>query len=102
MQASSEALTHAALYELDAGICAIVHVHSLILWRTLIHRVPTTAEEVRYGTREIAREFLRFYRETDLPEIGVAVMAGHKEGIVTFGHTMEQAAQRILGFTPKS
>ena len=101
VQASSEALTHAALYELDAGICAIVHVHSLILWRKLINRIPTTAEDVGYGTPEMARELLRLYRETELPEIGVAVMAGHEEGIVAFGHTLEQAAQRILKFTLK-
>ena len=96
VQASSEALTHAALYQLDAGIRAVAHVHSLSLWQALMHRVPTTAEDVRYGTPAMAREFLRLYRETDLPEKGVAVMAGHEEGIVAFGCTMEQAAQRIL------
>jgi len=95
VQASSEALTHAALYALDAGICAIVHVHSLILWQSLLHQVPTTAEDVCYGTAEMAREFLRLYRQTDLPETGVAVMAGHESGIIAFGHTMEQAVQRI-------
>ncbi len=95
VQASSEALTHAALYALDVNICAVAHVHSLTLWQKLIHLVPTTAEDVRYGTPEMAREFLRLYRETDLLETGVAVMAGHEEGIVAFGHTMEQAVQRI-------
>jgi L-ribulose-5-phosphate 4-epimerase len=98
VQASSEALTHAALYQLDEEICAIAHVHSLKLWQSLIHRVPTTAENVRYGTPEMAREFLRLYRETDLPGKGIAVMAGHEEGIISFGRTMEQAAQRILRF----
>lgn len=96
VQASSETLTHAALYALDSGIRAVAHVHSSILWRTLMHRIPTTAEDVRYGTPEMAREFLRLYRETDLSETGIAVMAGHEEGIVAFGLTMEQAAQRIL------
>jgi len=102
VQASSEALTHAALYELDAEICAIAHVHSRKLWQKLIHQVPTTAESVSYGTPEMAREFLRLYRETNLPNIGISVMAGHEEGIVSFGRTMEQAAQRILKFTLKS
>jgi len=97
VQASSEALTHAALYELDADIRAVVHVHSPILWRTLLHRIPTSAEAVRYGTPAMAREFLRLYRETDLAETGIAVMAGHEHGIIAFGHTLEQAAQRILG-----
>lgn len=94
VQASSEALTHAAVYELDSAIGAVVHVHSGKLWQTLLHRVPTTAADVRYGTPEMAREFRRLYRETDLAETGVAVMAGHEEGIVAFGCTVEQAVQR--------
>ena len=101
VQASSEALTHAAIYALDAMICAVVHVHSFTLWKTLIHRIPTTAEDARYGTPEMAREFLRLYRETNLPETGIAAMAGHEAGIITFDHTMELAAQRILGLIPK-
>jgi len=102
VQASSEALTHAALYQLDSGICAIAHVHSGILWRNLMHEVPTTGEGVRYGTPEMAREFLRLYRETNLPDVGIAVMAGHDEGIVAFGRSLEQAAQRILRFVRNS
>ena len=95
--ASSEALTHAAIYELDAGIGAVAHVHSPELWNQLMHRVPATAENVSYGTPDMAREFERLYRETDLCMTGVAVMAGHAEGVVAFGADMEQAAGRILG-----
>jgi ribulose-5-phosphate 4-epimerase/fuculose-1-phosphate aldolase len=96
VQASSEALTHAALYTLDRKINAIAHVHSSELWAKLKYRVPTTSPDVPYGTPEMADEFLRLYRDTELAERGVAVMAGHAEGIVAIGGTMEQAAQRIL------
>jgi len=96
VQASSEALTHAAIYELEPAIRAVVHVHSAELWTRLIDRVPTTAADVPYGTPDMAREFRRLYRETDFAERGVAVMAGHKEGIVAFGADVNQAARRIL------
>jgi L-ribulose-5-phosphate 4-epimerase len=96
VQASSEALTHAAIYALDPGIRAIVHVHDARLWNRLIDRIPTTSRDVTYGTPEMAHEFSRLYAETDFSEQGVAAMGGHEEGIVSFGRTIEQAEQRIL------
>lgn len=96
VQASSEALTHAAIYALDPGIRAVVHVHDAALWNELLDSVPTTSPDVTYGTPEMAYEFRRLYEETDFAEQGVAVMGGHEEGIVAFGQTIEQAEQRIL------
>jgi len=95
-QASSETLTHAALYELDSFIGAVVHVHSTGLWERLKSTAPTTDVDVAYGTPEMAREFKRLYRNTSLPETGVAVMAGHESGIVSIGGNLEEAACRIL------
>jgi hypothetical protein len=96
VQASSEALTHAAIYALDPAIRAVVHVHDAGLWRALIDRVPTTSRDISYGTPEMALEFRRLYAETDFAEHGVAVMGGHEEGIVSYGGDIGQAAQRIL------
>lgn len=96
VQASSEALTHAAIYELDPDIQAIAHVHSGELWRRLIDRIPTTSRDVPYGTPEMAREFARLYRETDLAESRVAVMGGHDEGLMAFGRDIGEATERVL------
>ena len=95
-QASSESLTHAAIYELDASINAVVHVHSERLWEQLKHSAPTTDADVAYGTPEMAREFKRLYRETHFRDQGVAVMAGHDAGLVSIGGSLRQAACRIL------
>ncbi len=95
-QASSEAMTHAAIYGLDLNIGAIVHAHSQVLWQTLLNRLPTTGADVAYGTPEMANEFRRLYRDTAFRETGLAVMAGHEEGILSFGATMEEAASKIL------
>jgi ribulose-5-phosphate 4-epimerase/fuculose-1-phosphate aldolase len=95
-QASSESLTHAALYELDLSINAVVHVHSSMLWERLKHSAPTTRADVAYGTPEMASEFKRLYRETSLPDRGVAVMAGHESGLVSLGSSLQEATLRIL------
>lgn len=96
VQASSEALTHAAIYALDPGIRAVVHVHDADRWQALIDRVPTTSREIAYGTPEMAREFQRLYADTDFRVQGIAVMGGHDEGLVSFGKNINQAADRIL------
>jgi ribulose-5-phosphate 4-epimerase/fuculose-1-phosphate aldolase len=95
-QASSETLTHAAIYALDLSINAVVHVHSAMLWARLKHSAPTTDPDVAYGTPEMASEFKRLYRETSLPDTGVAVMAGHESGLVSLGLNLQEATLRIL------
>lgn len=96
VQASSEALTHAAIYALDPAIRAVVHVHDAAMWNELVGKLPTTSRDVSYGTPEMAHEFRRIYEETDFELQGVAVMGGHEEGIVSFGSDIAQAARRIL------
>ena len=95
-QASSEALTHAALYGLDPRINAVVHVHSEALWSAHRDRLPTTRADVAYGTPAMAREFERLYRDGGLAGERLAVMAGHAQGLVAIGDTLADAAGRIL------
>lgn len=96
IKASSESMTHAALYELSDTINAVVHVHSASLWRAHLNVLPTSDAIVSYGTPEMADEFRRLYRQTSFPSGGVAVMAGHAEGIIATGSDMREAARRIL------
>ena len=96
IQASSEALTHAMLYALEPAINAVVHVHDRNLWLRLKDRVPTTDAVVSYGTPEMALEFSRLFESTDFRDTGIAVMAGHEEGLVSIGNNIEHATRRIL------
>jgi ribulose-5-phosphate 4-epimerase/fuculose-1-phosphate aldolase len=100
-EASSESLTHAAIYGLDPRIGAVVHVHSEALWAALKDSVPTTDAKVVFGTPEMANEFCRLWRETEFPETGIAVMAGHESGLVSIGRDLQEAAERILAIDAK-
>lgn len=101
VQASSEAMTHAAIYELDSSIGAIAHVHSRTLWQKLLDRLPTTDPAVAYGTPRMAREFRRLYEETEFCRSGLAVMAGHEEGLVSIGRTLAEAAQKLIALSAR-
>ena len=96
VKASSESLTHAAIYELDPTIQAIVHVHSDALWQEFRNKVPTTNSAVTYGTPGMAEEFRRLYRDTDFASSEIVVMGGHDGGLISIGHDIAQAAQRFL------
>ena len=96
VQASSETLTHAAIYELDASIYAVVHVHDRHLWERLKDREPVTRAEVAYGTPAMAREFGRLFHDTDFATRRLAAMAGHDSGIVAIGRTLREAATRVI------
>ena len=96
LQASSEAMTHAAIYALDENIGAIVHVHSKAAWDRYLNQLPTTRPDVAYGTPAMAHEFARLYSETRFRSDGVAVMAGHEEGLISFGTSLGEASARIM------
>lgn len=93
---SSEAMTHAAIYESNPSINAVIHIHNLKLFNKILNKVPTTREDVAYGTPEMAKEIIRLFEETDVNQQKILVMAGHKEGIITFGKDLEEAGNVLL------
>lgn len=98
VQASSEALTHAAIYAASVRVGAVVHVHDNRLWKASLGLLPTTRPEVAYGTPAMAREFARLLAETSFDADGLAAMAGHDGGLVAIGATLEEASVRILDY----
>lgn len=95
---SSEALTHGAVYALDSSILWVVHTHSSEIWHNAeALGVPMTAN-VPYGTPEMAAEVRRLFTESDLPEKRIFGMAGHEDGIVSYGHTAEAAGFTMLAY----
>jgi len=91
LKASSESLTHALIYECSAATNAVIHIHSLNLWNRLIHQVPTSRENIFYGTPEMANEIKRLFDETAVSKEKIIVMGGHPEGIISFGKDLEEA-----------
>jgi ribulose-5-phosphate 4-epimerase/fuculose-1-phosphate aldolase len=98
VKASSESLTHAMIYELMPAVNAIVHIHSKKLWSKLIDNVPTTSSKVEYGTPAMALEIKRLIQSTNLIEDKILVMAGHQDGVITFGRNLEEAVGKVLSY----
>ena len=96
VKASSESLSHAAIYSCDTAIGSVIHIHNRKLWDKYLDVLPTTAREVEYGTPEMAYEIIRLMGLPETQNRKVFVMGGHAEGIVAFGKTVEEAARLIL------
>ena len=94
--ASSESLTHAVIYEYHKNINAVIHIHNLALWKKLMNKIPTTIKSVEYGTPAMAKEMIRLFDETNLTNEKILVMAGHEEGIISFGKDLIEAGNRLL------
>ena len=93
---SSESLTHAAIYESDPTVCAVIHCHDSALWQTLVDRVPTSSKAVAYGTPEMAYEIMRLFKETDVRSREILLMGGHESGIITFGKNLEDSSAVLM------
>ncbi len=96
VRASSESLSHAALYRSSPLIGAVLHVHHHGLWQRLRGRVPTTEEHYTYGTPELALALQSLYHRFSLGQRGLIVMGGHPDGLLSFGATLEEVASLVL------
>jgi L-ribulose-5-phosphate 4-epimerase len=96
IDASSESMTHAAVYACAPDARGVIHIHSRSHWEALLDKIPTTSKAAAYGTPEMAREIKRLFDETNFPEIRVMAMAGHDEGILSYGTSLKDAGERLL------
>lgn len=99
---SSESLTHGVLYALDDSIRWVMHAHSPDIWRHAAELGLPMTGDVPYGTPEMAAEVARLYRESDMAQKKIFGMAGHEDGIVTFGATAEEAGFVLLGYLARA
>lgn len=91
---SSETLTHFAIYSRCKQINAIFHIHDEQIWSYMIYKnLDSTSESVSYGTTEMGEEALK---AIGTKTAGVFVMKGHKDGVIAYGKTPEEAGQMIL------
>ena len=92
---SSESLTHAAIYEAQPEVRFVFHVHSPDLWTDrAILELPETAAEIPYGTVEMALALKAL--AANLGDEGIAAMAGHEDGIVSWSKSAVGAGLLLM------
>ena len=97
IQPSSEALTHATVYQQNNEIKSVIHIHCPEIWSNSDKlTLPCSRSQVKYGTPEMAEEVKRLFRTAPLQSTGVFSMLGHEDGIIAFSDSMEKAAGLLI------
>lgn len=96
LKASSESMTHGAIYAANAAVKYVMHVHSRALFDDLLQRHwLKTPADIPYGTPAMADAVSRLvHTQPSLPVL--FVMAGHAEGIVAYGADLASTQQLLL------
>ena len=96
IQASSESMTHGAVYRSCPGANCVIHIHSRAIFDGMLRdNYPATPEDAAYGTPEIALATGKCAINLEKDE-GQIVMAGHEEGIIAYGADIQRALSLIL------
>jgi len=95
-QASSESLTHAAIYQSRPEVGAVAHIHCLWLWKKLLTLYPVTSSDIEYGTPAMADAVGKLAAEINSQDEKIIVMGGHQEGILVFGTTLVEATVQVF------
>lgn len=99
---SSEALTHASFYKADPQINYVFHIHSAVIWeQSTMLKIPKTASQITYGTPEMAMEIQQLFNSGAFDSKHIVAMGGHKDGVIAFGETANQAGQSIIDVLDK-
>ena len=89
---SSEAMTHAVVYQSLPAVQAVIHVHWPQLWQNACQQgLAVTAASIAYGTPEMATAVRDKVRDSAGQSCGVLAMLGHEDGILAWGATLEAA-----------
>lgn len=94
--ASSESMTHGAIYTANPAVGCVMHVHSRRLFDALLAQTaPRTAPDIPYGTPAMARAVAQLVvAQPGLPVL--FVMAGHDEGIVAYGADIDSVLALLV------
>ncbi|AEF84466.1 class II aldolase and adducin N-terminal domain protein [Treponema primitia ZAS-2] len=101
VQASSESMTHGAVYRAFPGAVSVLHIHSRKIFDGMLRDgYPSTPAGAAYGTPEIALAISDCVARLGKPS-GVIVMAGHDEGVIAWGPGIDKALDLVLELCTK-
>ena len=99
INASSESMTHGAIYETNSAVQCVMHIHS----RTLFDRMLGaghlhTPVEAAFGTPDLAFAIADLVKGEELKgkNRGIFVTAGHDEGIIAYGESIAITLMLLL------
>ena len=95
LDASSESMSHGAVYEALSEVNCVIHVHSRDVFDYMLeHGRPKTSKDIAFGTPQLANA-IKSLVLADGGSVGVFVTAGHDEGVIAYGNSITSAKKEI-------
>jgi ribulose-5-phosphate 4-epimerase/fuculose-1-phosphate aldolase len=100
VSASSESMTHGAVYSANNKTNCVLHIHSRKIFDFMKQDITPkgnynfTAQNIPYGTPLMAKAVMAEVQKMDSSH-GIIVMLGHDEGIISFGENISVALETL-------
>jgi len=99
-KASSEALTHAAIYNHSPQYGSVIHIHSHRIWKLAKETYPVTNPTAEYGTSELALSVEMTKKKIDDNKsehlAPIIILGGHPDGIIIFETNLDLAGSETI------
>ncbi|GHV91910.1 hypothetical protein AGMMS50268_24130 [Spirochaetia bacterium] len=96
IQASSESMSHGAIYRACPKAAAVIHIHSKAVFGGMLgDDLLSTPKDAAYGTPEMAHAISNAVGQSGNSH-GQIVLAGHDEGVITWGVSIDEALALAL------
>ncbi|WP_163832846.1 class II aldolase/adducin family protein [Spartinivicinus ruber] len=96
---SSEALSHAIIYQTLPQINFIFHIHCPIIWQYSQQlTIPCLPTNLAYGTPAMAQAIASLVQEKQVQSHGIISMLGHEDGLISFGKTADEAGWPLIHY----
>lgn len=93
--ASSESMSHAAVYSACPEVEGVIHVHHQGMWEQLLVEGQATEPGATYGSPEMVAAILALLSRRAYQSVGVFAMAGHEDGVFAYGRNLEEAFRQL-------
>jgi len=102
IKASSESMTHGAIYSAVESIRSVIHFHNRKIFDSMLFdaEVPKTDKNIAYGTPQMAIAMDKIVRSTGL-NYGFFATAGHDEGVFAYGPSIDDTLGQALALQRK-
>ena len=101
IQASSESMTHGAVYQSCSETNCVIHIHSRKIFdKMILDNYSYTPKDAEYGSPEIALAIGVCVHDSGKNE-GQIVLIGHDEGVIVYGPSVERAFNLVLELNSK-
>ncbi|GHV03253.1 hypothetical protein FACS189485_05930 [Spirochaetia bacterium] len=97
IQASSESMSHCAIYRACPKADCVIHIHSKTIFAGMLRdNLLSTPKDAANGTPEMARAISNALGQSKENDHGWIVLAGHDEGLITWGASIDEALALVM------